>query len=121
MTNTRLTDPEILEFRYPVILREFSIRRGSGGRGKHQGGDGIIRQFEFRRPLTVSLLTSRRTSRPYGMRGGEPGQAGSNELVRASKSREILPSQTQFEVQTGDQLIIRTPGGGGWGPDTNHR
>jgi 5-oxoprolinase (ATP-hydrolysing) len=115
MTNTRLTDPEILELRYPVILREFAIRRNSGGRGQHHGGNGILRRIEFLRPLTVSLLTSRRTCPPYGLDGGQPGLPGSNEWIRYTGEVEILPGQTQFQVNSGDQLLIRTPGGGGWG------
>ena len=84
MTNTRLTDPEVLERRYPVRVREFSIRRGSGGAGRHRGGDGAVRELEFLRPLTVSLLTQRRGPHPpYGVAGGEPGALGRNRLIRA--------------------------------------
>eukprot|EP00124_Ichthyophonus_hoferi_P005134 Ihof_evm4s676 gene=Ihof_evmTU4s676 len=78
MTNTRITDPEILEKRYPVILREFSLRSGSGGKGAFNGGDGVKREMEFRRPMTVSLLTERRSFQPYGMKGGTNGERGLN-------------------------------------------
>ena len=94
MTNTRLTDPEVLERRYPVRLREFSIRRGSGGRGKHRGGDGIVRRIEFLRPLTVSILSQRRGPYPpYGMHGGQPGALGRNVLHRADGRVEELPGR----------------------------
>jgi 5-oxoprolinase (ATP-hydrolysing) len=115
MTNTRLTDPEVLESRYPVVLREFSIRRGSGGSGQHRGGHGMIREVEFSQPVTVSLLTSRRTTRPYGMAGGEPGAAGLNQLIRVDGTEENLPSRCEIEVEVGDRLRLETPGGGGWG------
>jgi len=118
MTNTRLTDAEVLEDRYPVRLRRFATRRGSGGRGAHRGGDGIVREIEFLEALNVSLLTQRRTRRPYGLAGGEPGAAGRNLLVPASSSGGgviELPSLGQFAVRPGDVLVIETPGGGGCG------
>ncbi len=120
MTNTRLTDPEILESRYPVVLREFSIRHGSGGAGTHSGGDGMIRDVEFREPVTVSLLTSRRTIPPYGMLGGAPGTTGLNQLTRKAAigeptKIENLPSRCEFQAAEGDRLRLETPGGGGWG------
>jgi 5-oxoprolinase (ATP-hydrolysing) len=117
MTNTRLTDAEVLEHRYPVRVREFSVRRGSGGAGRHRGGDGIVRRIEFLRPLEVSLLTERRGSYPpFGVQGGEPGALGVNSLRRAgSDNEETLPAKVQFTVQAGDVLTIETPGGGGWG------
>ena len=116
MTNTRLTDPEILERRYPVRLLEFSIRRGSGGSGIQRGGDGAVRRIEFLEPLEVSLVTSRRGPYPpYGLAGGQPGALGRNMLIRADGSRESLGSQARLCVEPGDQLIIETPGGGGWG------
>jgi len=114
MTNTRITDPEVLESRLPVRLHRFAIRRSSGGLGVHRGGDGVIREFEFLRPLTVSFLTGRRTTPPYGAAGGQPGATGRNRLQRGSKLTELPPTAT-IEVQTGDRLIIETPGGGGWG------
>ncbi len=118
MSNTRLTDAEILESRYPLVLREFSIRRHSGGAGTHSGGDGMRRHIEFRKPLTLSLLTSRRNSRPWGMHDGEAGQSGENILVLANGTIRRLPSTCQVQVQPGDLLRLHTPGGGGWGPQT---
>jgi 5-oxoprolinase (ATP-hydrolysing) len=116
MTNTRLTDPEILERRYPVRVREFSIRRGSGGRGRNRGGDGVVRRLEFLRPVTLSLLTQRRGPHPpYGMSGGQPGAVGSNRLVRADGTVVELPGIAQIAVSAGDWLIVLTPGGGGFG------
>ena len=116
MTNTRLTDPEILETRYPVILREFAIRAGSGGEGLQSGGEGIHRQMEFLRPLTLSLLTSRRVTEPFGMEGGEPGQSGGNIIWEiATGEPRYLPSQCEVHVQKGDHLVLMTPGGGGFG------
>jgi 5-oxoprolinase (ATP-hydrolysing) len=116
MTNTRLTDPEVLERRYPVRVRDFSIRRGSGGSGAMRGGDGIVRRLEFLKQLEVSLLHNRRGPYPpYGLAGGEPGALGRNTLQRASGNVETLPNQAQFTAQTGDVLTIETPGGGGYG------
>jgi 5-oxoprolinase (ATP-hydrolysing) len=116
MTNTRLTDPEILERRFPVRVQELSIRRGSGGAGRHRGGDGVVRRLEFLRPLTLSLLTQRRgPHRPYGAAGGEPGTIGRNALIRADGTHIPLPGITQIQVQPGDVLVIETPGGGGFG------
>ena len=117
MTNTRLTDPEILERRYPVRVREFSIRRGSGGAGRHRGGDGVVRRLEFLRPLTLSLLTQRRGPHPpYGVAGGEAGRARSQIDSFAPMARELqLGGIAQLEVEAGDVLVIETPGGGGFG------
>ncbi|HVT27368.1 MAG TPA: hydantoinase B/oxoprolinase family protein [Lacipirellulaceae bacterium] len=116
MTNTRLTDPEILERRYPVRVREFSIRRGSGGAGRHRGGDGAVRRLEFLRPLTLSLLTERRGPHPpYGMAGGKAGAIGVNRLVRANGDVMELKGIAQLHVGPGDILVIETPGGGGYG------
>lgn len=116
MTNTRITDPEVYESRYPVRLWRFSIRRGSGGRGTFCGGDGLVREIEFLRPLTLSLLTNRRgEQRPWGCQGGEPGAAGRNLLVHPDGTNEELPAWVTQAVQPGDRLRIETPGGGGWG------
>ncbi|KAK1728477.1 hydantoinase B/oxoprolinase [Colletotrichum acutatum] len=109
MTNTRITDPESLERRYPCILREFGIRRGSGGRGKYNGGDGCIREIEFRRDLHVSVLSERRTVPPYGLAGGEPGALGENVWVRHDEygTREInLGGKNSCEMKKGDRIII---------------
>jgi 5-oxoprolinase (ATP-hydrolysing) len=116
MTNTRLTDPEILERRAPVRLLEFSIRRGSGGAGRHRGGDGVVRKIEFLDELDVSILSQRRGPYPpYGLAGGQPGALGRNWLSRPDGSEEELPNQVQFLAHEGDILTIETPGGGGWG------
>jgi 5-oxoprolinase (ATP-hydrolysing) len=117
MTNTRLTDPEVLERRFPVRVEEFSIRKNSGGAGRFRGGHGIVRRLRFLRPLTISLLTQRRGPyAPYGVQGGQPGSLGQNRLRRLDAAWEQLPNAVQCEVQAGDELEIRTPGGGGWGP-----
>lgn len=115
MTNTAITDPEILEHRFPVRLREFSIRRGSGGSGLHPGGDGAVRVYEFLRPLTLSILTEHRQSGPFGMDGGHSGSPGMQTLLRAGGPGEVLPSSVSLPVQPGDVLRMETPGGGGWG------
>jgi 5-oxoprolinase (ATP-hydrolysing) len=121
MTNTRLTDPEVLEDRYPVRLRRFTIRRGSGGVGRHRGGDGVVREIEFLEPLDVSLLTQRRTRRPYGLAGGEPGAAGENLLLPTDGEPRSLGSACQLRVRPGDVLRISTPGGGGYGEQPGPR
>ncbi len=117
MTNTRLTDPEVLEARFPVRLVEFSIRRGSGGMGQQRGGDGVIRSIEFQKALTLSILSQRRGPYPpYGMHGGESGELGRNTLERADGTIVELAGCVQIDVQPGDLLTVETPGGGGWGP-----
>ncbi|QDU64460.1 Acetophenone carboxylase gamma subunit [Planctomycetes bacterium Pan216] len=116
MTNTRLTDPEVFEDRYPVRLREFAIRRGSGGEGRYRGGDGIRRVIEFLDSLDVSVVSNRRRSVPYGQRGGGPGKPGRNLLLRSGQNEpEDLGPAAQLEVGPGDVLTIETPGGGSWG------
>ena len=114
MSNTRLTDPEILETRYPMILREFSVRENSGGDGAHCGGNGIIREVEFTKELTLSILASRRTSQPFGLKGGEPGESGKAIFI-GSKTKVTLNAQSQTSVSPGDRLRLLTPGGGGYG------
>lgn len=115
MTNTRLTDPEVLESRFPVRLRRFAIRRGSGGTGQFDGGDGVVRELEFLRPLQVTTLCQRRGEfPPFGMHGGRAGMIGENRLIRGGIS-EMLPGQATLRVEAGDRIIIETPGGGGWG------
>lgn len=118
MTNTRLTDPEVLESRYPVRLVRFGLRVGSGGAGRQRGGDGVVREIEFLEPVTVSLLTSRRDQyAPFGLEGGRAGQTGQNALI-TSEGRRLLPGCCEFDAQIGDRLEIQTPGGGGFGsPD----
>lgn len=115
MTNTRITDPEVLERRYPTVLREFSVRRGSGGSGLRSGGDGLVRAIEFTQPMTISILSERRNYAPWGLKGGGSGSKGQNELIRSGGSREILPGKASFSVQKGDVVVLRTPGGGGFG------
>lgn len=115
MTNTRITDPEVLERRYPVLLRIFAVRRGSGGLGHYRGGDGMIREIEWLEPMQVSLLTSRRTRAPFGLAGGKPGKPGRN-LLRLASGEEIeLGGMAQVTVAPGDRMRIETPGGGGYG------
>ncbi|ODR11847.1 5-oxoprolinase [Mycolicibacillus koreensis] len=115
MTNSRLTDPEVLEWRYPVRVREFSIRRGSGGDGRWRGGDGGVRRLEFTEAMTVSTLSGHRRVAPYGMAGGEPGALGANRVERADGSVRALAGCDSVEVGAGDMLVIETPGGGGFG------
>lgn len=110
MTNTRNTPVEVLEMRYPLRLRRYEIRRGSGGRGRRCGGDGLIREYEFLEDTRVTLLTERRRHRPWGCHGGEAGAAGHNRLDGAD-----LPGKTSFTARAGQRLEIQTPGGGGWG------
>ncbi len=142
MTNTRITDAEVFERRYPVLLREFSLRKGSGGNGKYRGGDGVIRDIEFRIPVQVSILSERRVYHPYGMNGGEDAKCGLNIWVRkvetsnpdrsdrllngdgegeeANKAvyeerRINLGGKNTASMKAGERIIINTPGGGGWG------
>ncbi len=115
MTNTRITDPEILERRYPVILHEFSIRRGSGGRGQFCGGDGLVRELEFLEPLNVAILSERRVFPPYGLAGGEAGSRGENIFIRRDGHRLNLGGKNEIRARAGDSIRICTPGGGGYG------
>ena len=115
MTNTRLTDPEVLEFRYPVVLVSFEVRRGSGGKGKFKGGDGTLRIVVFREQMDVSLLTGHRRVPPFGLAGGGPGQVGENWCRRADGRMERLEGCDQTVVYAGDAIIIKTPSGGGYG------
>jgi 5-oxoprolinase (ATP-hydrolysing) len=116
MTNTRITDAEVLEARHPVRLLRFSLRRGSGGDGRWKGGDGLERYYEFCAPVTVSLLTERRATSPWGLAGGASGASGRNSAVRRDGSIEPLPGKATVSLEIGDQLRIETPGGGGYGP-----
>jgi len=124
MTNTRITDPEILEKRYPIILRKFSIRKNSGGKGKFNGGDGVIRELEFLEPLQFSILSERRVFAPYGLEGGESGKKGENiwiHHIENSNEIEVLSigGKNTVTLNTKDRIIIKTPGGGGWGKSEN--
>ncbi|KAM9774573.1 5-oxoprolinase [Syngnathus typhle] len=117
MTNTRITDPEILEKRYPVILEQFSLRPASGGAGKYRGGDGVIRKLLFRDKVVLSVLSERRSTRPYGLEGGEAGAAGLNLLHRADGRVLNLGAKTSVSLQPGDMFCLCTPGGGGYGKE----
>jgi 5-oxoprolinase (ATP-hydrolysing) len=119
MTNTGITDPEILENCYPVRLCRFSLRRNSGGRGHYRGGDGLIREFEFLAPLDISLLTQNRTQGAAGMAGGGCGAPGRQILTQPECEPEPLASIASARVQAGAVLKIETPGGGGWGKPEN--
>jgi 5-oxoprolinase (ATP-hydrolysing) len=113
MTNTRITDPEIIEWRYPVRIEEFSIRRGSGGQGRFTGGDGVRRVLRFKDRVDISILSQHRKQVPYGILGGEPGAKGSQWIQRSNGNKEQLMGIDQATLQAGDALIIETPGGGG--------
>ncbi|KAE9597078.1 hypothetical protein Lal_00007721 [Lupinus albus] len=115
MTNTRMTDPEIFEQRYPVILHKFGLRENSGGDGIHKGGDGLVREIEFRRPVIVSILSERRVHAPRGLNGGKNGARGANYLIKKDKRKIYLGGKNSVEVLPGETLQILTPGGGGWG------
>ena len=115
MTNTRLTDPEILEWRHPVRIKHFKVRRNSGGLGAQRGGDGVVRRLQFLEPMTVNVLSSRRKVAPYGVEGGQDGLVGVNRLLRADGTTKELPGSTRVEVQPADCFEIETPGGGGFG------
>lgn len=124
MTNTRITDPEILEKRYPCILRKFQLRQGSGGKGLHKGGEGAIREIEFLTPLQCSILSERRVHRPYGMDGGEPGATGLNlwlckDSVTGQDRTVNIGGKGSVPMKTGDRVVIMTPGGGGYGKAVN--
>jgi 5-oxoprolinase (ATP-hydrolysing) len=115
MTNSRLTDPEVLEWRFPVRIDAHEIRRGSGGRGKWRGGDGATRRVRFLEPMTAAILAGHRRIPPYGMAGGEPGEVGRNWVERADGSRLELSYADETDVGCGDVFVIETPGGGGYG------
>jgi 5-oxoprolinase (ATP-hydrolysing) len=116
MTNSRLTDPEVLEWRFPVLVDSFAVRHGSGGAGRWRGGDGAVRRLRFREPMTVSTLSGHRRVPPYGLAGGQPGALGRNYIERADGSVVPLAGADSAEVGPGDVLVIETPGGGGYGP-----
>ena len=115
MTNSRLTDPEVLEWRFPVLLDAFSIRRGSGGKGRHRGGDGVVRRVRFREAMTAAILSGHRRIPPYGMAGGASGALGRNHVERKDGSVLELQGTDKAEMQPGDVFVIETPGGGGYG------
>ncbi|KAI5287298.1 hypothetical protein KEM52_001660 [Ascosphaera acerosa] len=117
MTNTRITDPEVFEKRYPCLLREFSLRKGSGGRGRHRGGDGVVRDIEFTNPVQCSILSERRSQRPYGLAGGEAGQPGLNLWYKRDGRVINLGGKATAKMDVGDRIVILTPGGGGYGKE----
>lgn len=115
MTNSRLTDIEVLEWRFPVRLEHFGIRQNSGGNGKHKGGDGAIRQLTFLEEMDLSILSTRRTTEPFGLEGGEPGASGRNQIVKADGTVQPLKGRAFVQMKPGDRFVIATPGGGGFG------
>ena len=114
MTNSWNTPVEAFEHQYPLRVRRYTIRRGSGGDGRYRGGDGLIREIEFLAPCEVTILSDRRARGPYGLGGGRPGRPGRNTLLRAGKAK-AAPAKANFQVEAGDALRIESPGGGGWG------
>lgn len=115
MTNSRLTDPEVLEWRYPVVLEEFSIRRGSGGAGAARGGDGAVRRIRFLAPMTLAILSGHRVVAPPGLAGGQPGALGRSRVLRADGTTQTLGSADRVQILPGDTWVLETPGGGGYG------
>lgn len=115
MTNSRLTDPEVLELRFPVLLQSFSIRQGSGGQGEHYGGNGVVRRLLFQEKMTANLLSGRRTTEPFGLAGGGAGESGTAVVYRADGTQLSLSATATVEMAVGDAIAIETPGGGGYG------
>ncbi len=115
MTNSRLTDPEVLESRFPILIERFGVRRGSGGDGAHHGGDGAVRAIRFREPMTAAILANRRATAPFGLKGGGAAKPGRNYVRRKSGEIIDLPATGQADVEAGDVFVIETPGGGGYG------
>jgi 5-oxoprolinase (ATP-hydrolysing) len=115
MTNTRMTDPEVLETRFPVRVDEFSIRRGSGGAGLFKGGNGIVRKLRFLEPMTATVLSSHRDTAPHGASGGQAGSTGENSVIRADGSVELLKGNDVAQMKAGDVFVLKSPGGGGFG------
>jgi 5-oxoprolinase (ATP-hydrolysing) len=115
MTNSRLTDPEVLETRFPVLVERFAVRAGSGGAGANRGGDGAVREIRFLEPMTAAILSGRRATAPFGLEGGGPGACGRNSVRRAEGAVELVGPTAVVEVLPGDVFVIETPGGGGFG------
>ncbi len=115
MTNSRLTDPEILEWRFPVLVDKFAILHGSGGGGKYKGGNGVIRRIKFRAAMTAAILSGHRVVAPFGLNGGEPGSIGYNFVERSDGTMQLLGGKAEVQMQPGDVFVIETPGGGGYG------
>ena len=118
MTNSRLTDPEVLEFRFPVRLDSYAIRTGSGGAGRWHGGDGGVRRVRFLEPMTASILSNGRVVPSFGMAGGKPGAVGVNRVERADGRVELLAHIGSTAMAPGDVFVIETPGGGGFGKES---
>ena len=116
MTNTRITDPEVLELTYPVRVERFSLRKNSGGRGEFRGGDGVVRELHFLENVSLSVLTQHRSVAPYGGNGGDDGASGRQYVRRGDGTIVALQPIDQYDIKAGDRFIIETPGGGGWGP-----
>ncbi len=115
MTNTKITDPEELELRYPLQLHRFAIRQNSGGKGRWNGGDGILREIEFLAEVEMTLISQHRAVPPYGAQGGAAGKCGKQYILRANGKRETLDGVDSRKLFPGDRVVIETPGGGGWG------
>jgi 5-oxoprolinase (ATP-hydrolysing) len=115
MTNTRITDAEVLETRHPVRVLEFRLRRGSGGAGRWPGGDGLVRRYEFLAEVEVSILSARRSAAPFGLAGGLPGATGRNAVERRDGRVEALGGRARLRCLPGERLVVETPGGGGYG------
>jgi 5-oxoprolinase (ATP-hydrolysing) len=115
MTNSRLTDPEVLEWRYPVLVRKFEVREHSGGVGKHTGGNGVVREIEFREAMEAGILSTRRRTAPFGIKGGADAKRGRNAIRRTNGKVEELAGCAVAAVEPGDVFVIETPGGGGYG------
>jgi 5-oxoprolinase (ATP-hydrolysing) len=115
MTNTRMTDPEVVEWRFPVRIESFAIRRGSGGPGRFLGGDGVVRKVRFLEPMTATILSSHRETEPYGLAGGQPGKKGENSILHPDGTITRLQGNDEALLSAGDIFIIKTPGGGGFG------
>ncbi|MCP4342032.1 MAG: 5-oxoprolinase [Desulfobulbaceae bacterium] len=115
MTNTRMTDPEVVEWRFPVMLESFAIRKGSGGKGAFKGGDGVVRRMQFLEPMTATILSSHRETEPYGLEGGEAGKCGENSVIRKDGTVISLKGNDEVDMDTSDIFVIQTPGGGGFG------
>ena len=115
MTNSRLTDPEVLEWRFPVILESFEIRKGSGGKGINRGGDGVVRKVRFLEKMIANIISGHRKVSPYGLNGGQPGKTGDNYVLHANGSKTLLSGTDQVDLELDDVVVIKTPGGGGYG------
>jgi 5-oxoprolinase (ATP-hydrolysing) len=115
MTNSRLTDPEVLESRFPVLIEQFAVRKESGGQGAQRGGDGVVRRIRFREKMSAAILSNRRATIPFGLAGGGPGAPGINRVERADGSWMTVGATAATTMNPGDVFVIETPGGGGFG------